>query len=102
MRPCDPDHIRVDDWGAFLRVHEPVRDATFVGIRAHHIELLARAEAGNTLPCEVLGAVESPFEVTVYLRVNNAAIEAELPRSEWPRPVNFVRFDPRHLLLLRE
>jgi hypothetical protein len=103
MRPCDAEHIRVDEWGAILRIHEHVRGATFVGIRAHHIELSGDPGGENTLACEVLDAVESPFEVTVYLKVNGAAIEVELPRAGWPRegPL-WARLDPRHLLLLRE
>jgi molybdate transport system permease protein len=103
MRPCDAEHIRVDEWGAILRIQEQVRDATFVGIRAHHIELVGAPDGENTLPCEVLDAVESPFEVTVYLKVNAAAIEVELPRAEWPREGKlWARLDPRHLLLLEE
>jgi molybdate transport system ATP-binding protein len=103
MRPCDADHIRVDEWGAILRVNEHVRDARFVGIRAHHVELVGEPGGVNVVECEVAGAVESPFEVTVYLRVNGAAIEAEMPRSEWPREGRvWARLDPLHLLLLRE
>jgi molybdate transport system permease protein len=103
MRPCDADHIRVDEWGAILRVHEHVGDATFVGIRAHHIELKDGPVDRNTLECEVLDAVESPFEVTVYLRAHKAAIEAELPRAAWrPRQTVWARLPPEHLLLLRE
>ena len=84
MRPSDPGHIRVDEWNATLCVHDPPHDATFVGIRAHHIELTAAPAGENSIPCEVIDAVESPFEVTLYLRVNQAIIEAELPRAARP------------------
>jgi molybdate ABC transporter permease protein len=103
MRPCDADHIRVDEWGAILRVREQVRDATYVGIRAHHIELKDEAGDRNTLECEVIDAVEAPFEVTVYLRVNGAAIEVELPRAAWRGHGKvWARLAPEHLLLLRD
>jgi molybdate transport system permease protein len=103
MRPCDADHIRVDEWGAILRVREQVRDATYVGIRAHHIELKDEAGDRNTLECEVIDAVKAPFEVTVYLRVNGAAIEVELPRAAWRgRGKVWARLAPEHLLLLRD
>jgi molybdate transport system permease protein len=103
MRPCDPDHIRVDEWDAVLRVLEPAHDATFVGIRAHHIELTSAPDGENSIACEVIDAVESPFEVTLYLRVKDAVIEAELPRAA--RPVEtklWARLAPERLLLLRE
>ena len=103
MRPCDPEHIRVDEWGATLRVHEPARDATFVGIRAHHIELTSTPNGENTVACDVIDAVESPFEVTLYLRVNEAVIEAELPRAMRPAETKvWAHLAPERLLLLRE
>jgi molybdate transport system permease protein len=103
MRPCDPGHIRVDEWGAILRVREQVRDATWVGIRAHHIDLAAEPGGENTIECDVLDAVQSPFEVTVYLSANGAAIEAELPRAAWNgRRRVWAKLAPEHLLLLRE
>ena len=103
MRPCGPEHIRVDEWGAILRVHEPVRNATFVGIRAHHVALSETADGENSIECEVIDVVESPFEVTVYLRANEAVIEAEMPRSERPRTEKvWARLAPERLLLLRE
>jgi molybdate transport system permease protein len=103
MRPCDPDHIRVDEWGAILRIAGHVGGATFVGIRAHHIDLLDAPGGVNTIECEVTGAVESPFEVTVYLNVNGATVEAEMPRAGLPPTGKiWARMDPARLLLLRE
>jgi molybdate ABC transporter permease protein len=103
MRPCDPHHIRVDEWGAILCVDEQVRGATFVGIRAHHIQLLEVPVGVNTVECEVTGVVESPFEVTVYLNVNGATVEAEMPRAGLPTTGRvWARLDPARLLLLRE
>ncbi len=102
MRPVDHEHIRVDDWGCILRVAAAVADATFVGIRAHHVELTP--ESGeNTFDCEIGQVVESPFERTLYLRLNGAALEADIPKSA-PMPVAEcrVRLAPQHLLLLRE
>jgi molybdate transport system permease protein len=103
MRPCGPEHIRVDEWGTILRVGEPAREATYVGIRAHHIELRGAPDGENTIACEVIDAVESPFEVTVYLRMNEAVVEAELARSAWQpdRPI-WAHLPPDRLLLLRE
>ncbi len=103
MRPCDPHHIRVDEWGAILRTTIPAAGATFVGIRAHHIELVEEEGEENTFPCEILDVVQSPFEVTVYLSLNGATLEAEMPNPAWrPREKAWVHLDPRHLLLLRD
>jgi molybdate ABC transporter permease protein len=101
MRPVDPEHIRVDDWGCFLRIAGPVGDATFVGIRAHHVEIVEH-DGENVFGCEVARVVESPFEVTLYLRLHGAALECDVPKGAWtPADRCRVRLDPRHLLLLR-
>jgi molybdate transport system permease protein len=103
MRPCDPHHIRVDEWGVILRIDAPVADATFVGIRAHHIEFVGEEEGENTFACDVLQTVESPFEVTVYVRLNGATLEAEMPLADWSPSDNCrVRLAPARLLLVRE
>jgi hypothetical protein len=87
-----------------LRVEGTAGDATFVGIRAHHVEIVSAGDGGeNTFPCEIVEVVESPFEVTLYLRLGGATLEAEMPRGAWSRPESpRVRLDPRQLLLLRE
>ena len=103
MRPCDPQHIRVDEWGVILSVDTPVADATLVGIRAHHVQLLGDERGENTFACEIVDAIESPFEVTVYARVNGATLEAEMPLADWSqRERCWIRLEPKHLLLLRD
>jgi hypothetical protein len=103
MRPCDPHHIRVDEWGVILRIEAPAAEATFVGIRAHHVQLMPENGGDNTFRCEVLQTIESPFEVTVYLRLNGATLEAEMPiATASPRDTYWVRLDAKDLLLLRE
>jgi molybdate transport system permease protein len=103
MRPVDQHHIRVDDWGCILRVDAHVHDATFAGIRSHHVRIVDESSGENTFPCEIVEVVESPFEVTVYLRLNGGSIEAEMPRREWKRPQTpCVCLDPCDLMLLTE
>ena len=62
----------------------------------------------NTLPCSLADTVESPFEMTLYLRLGESGfLEAELPLEEWheisqrPQPWQ-IRLAPERLLLLRE
>ncbi len=103
MRPCGPEHIRVDEWGCILRVAEAVHDARYVGIRAHHVEIVEDGVGENTLRCAVAEVVESPFEVTLYLRAGDATIEAEMPSGSWTaRAECHVRLAPERLLLLNE
>jgi molybdate transport system permease protein len=101
MRPVDPDHIRIDEWGAILRVAAQAHDATFAGIRAHHVAITNGPAGQNTFACEIGPIVDSPFERTVYLRLNGAALEADVPKSWTPPATPHVYLDPAHILLLR-
>jgi molybdate transport system permease protein len=101
MRPVDPDHIRIDEWGAILRVSAHAHGATFAGIRAHHVAITDGPAGQNTFPCEIGEIVDSPFERTVYLRLNGAALEADVPKSWTPPADPHVYLDPAHILLLR-
>ena len=85
---------------------EPLGDAQFVGIRAHDIEFVEDGRS-NTLACTLVDTVESPFEMTLYLRLGETGfLEAELPLDEWreisqrPQPWK-IRLPPERLLLLR-
>jgi molybdate ABC transporter permease protein len=107
-------HIRAAEWGCTLRVAEPVpENAAYVGIRAHHFRFEENGPAENSFPCWLMGSVESPFEITLYLRLNAPPrdgdapqMEAEVSHSAWaelsvqPQPWH-VRLDPARLLLLR-
>ncbi|HUI76950.1 MAG TPA: molybdate ABC transporter permease subunit [Bryobacteraceae bacterium] len=109
------NEIRAEDWNCTLRVTGQVPVGTaYVGIRAHHLQLRSRqmAEGDNVFPCWLAGSVESPFEVTVYLRLHAspaegdpAHVEAEVSREQWmelarqPQPWQ-VQLEPEKLLLL--
>jgi molybdate transport system permease protein len=107
-------HIRAPEWACTLRVAEPVpENAAYVGIRAHHLRFEENGPAENSFPCWLMGSVESPFEITLYLRLHAPPqdgdaphMEAEVSHSAWaelavqPQPWH-VRLDPARLLLLR-
>jgi molybdate ABC transporter permease protein len=106
MHPAGPGRIGVPEWGCTLRVNAPLPEgAAFIGIRAHHIRLAADAAGENTFPAQVVDAVESPFEATVYLTLNAGRIEAEIPIDEWTalrdRRDLHATLPPDRLLLLR-
>ncbi len=102
---------RVEAWHCELRTAAPIAaDTRYLGIRAHHLEFVESA-GENTFPCWLAGSVESPFEITLYLRLHapgdHPHLEAELPLERWealaarPQPW-LVKLDPARLLLLRE
>jgi molybdate transport system permease protein len=112
MQAAGDGRIRVDSWNCTLQIPGAIpQGAAFVGIRAHHIKFSTVGE--NTFPCHVIEAVESPFEITLYLRIETAGasahpiahLEAEMPIEEWrcmqnvPKPWHF-QLPPERLLLL--
>ncbi len=107
--------IRIADWDCTLQVAALVsKEARYVGIRAHHIKVTGHTAEPNAFPCWLVGQVESPFEITLYLRLHappgphdQPHLEAEMPHAEWaelsqkPQPWIAV-LNPERLLLLRE
>jgi molybdate transport system permease protein len=112
IRPAGDGRIRVNSWNCTLRIAGKLpAGAEYIGIRAHHIRFVAEGE--NTFPCHLVDTVESPFEVTVFLRIGSAeesvngaaCLEAELPVEEWRAvqqaalPLR-IQLPAEHLLLL--
>jgi len=114
IRAASENSIHAADWNCTLRVSFPVPpEANVVGIRAHHVQVTAESSGENTFPCWLIAHVESPFEVTLYLRLHappepgdHPHLEAEMPHAAWaellqkPQPWTVV-VDPARLLLLR-
>ncbi|MBS1875963.1 MAG: molybdate ABC transporter permease subunit [Acidobacteria bacterium] len=84
--------VEVEDWGCRLRVLGAA-SASHAGIRAHDVRVSPSAdERENTFPCWLVESTESPFETTLYLRLNQAPgpgdcahLEAEISRDAWTR-----------------
>jgi molybdate transport system permease protein len=114
VRDASRDSIRAVDWECTLHVDGTVPPgATFVGIRAHHVQVAAESSAENAFPCWLVGQAESPFEITLYLRLHTPPrtgdrphLEAEMPHAAWaellrkPQPWKVV-LEPARLLLLK-
>jgi molybdate ABC transporter permease protein len=108
------DSIQAVDWECTLRAAGTVpAGTTFVGIRAHHVQVIVESSKENAFPCWLVGQVESPFETTLYLRLHarpqpgdRPHLEVEMPHAAWaelsqkPQPWKAV-LEPGRLLLLR-
>jgi len=89
--------VEAIDWGCNLRIAQTLSGGVaHVGIRAHHIDF-AEASGGteereNTLPCWLASSSESPFHVTLYLRLHKPPdesrahdLQAEVTKEKWER-----------------
>ncbi len=84
------------DWGCALRLAQPsAQTPAHVAIRAHHVRVrpseIASAERGeNTFPCWLAAITETPFRVTLDLRIGGPPsspgdfhVQAEVFKPEW-------------------
>ena len=116
------DEIEAADWECRLKV-APQRlpgalAPVAAGIRAHHVEFLEAAQNAsrdeNVFPCWPVRTSETPFRVTIYLRLHRAPsagephhLQAEVFKEKWrafseqPLPWH-VRLSPESLFLMSE
>ncbi|HEV2287902.1 MAG TPA: sulfate/molybdate ABC transporter ATP-binding protein [Candidatus Acidoferrales bacterium] len=119
-RAISPSRVEAIDWNCALDVAEPLAaQAAYVGIRAHHVDF-PEAAAGdaaqtNTFPCWLTRASETPFRITLYLRLHAAPgtdesahhLQAEVFKEKWlrfkdqPQPWH-VRLAPESVFLVPE
>jgi len=119
VRRISDDVIEAVDWGCELRVAQTLsRPATHVGIRAHHIDFVeptgGEHPKQNTFSCWLVRSSESPFRITLYLRLHKPPdesgtydLQAEVFKEKWQRFRNeplpwHVRLSPDSLFLMRE
>ena len=114
------DHVvEATDWGCRLRVEQSLaRPPAYVGIRAHHIGFAEAAVPGssaeNAFPCRLLNSSETPFRMTLFLRLENGPgdpgaphLQVEIFKEKWerlrasPEPWH-VQLSPESLFLLAE
>lgn len=110
--------VEAIDWGCQLRVtHSIPRPASFVGIRANHLNFLETSipdGSENVFPCRLVNSSETPFRMTLFLRLEEgpgepgtAHLQAEVYKEKWDRLKNqpfpwHVRLSPDSLFLLAE
>ncbi len=107
------------DWNCRLRVEQHgSKPPAFLGIRAHHIDFVesmpSDAPSENVFPCWLVRASETPFRITLYLRLrqplaetNDYDLQAEVFKEKWQRFRNLpcpwhVRLSPDSLFLMPE
>lgn len=117
-RAVSENILEAIDWGCRLQVAGPLgKPPAHVGIRAHHIEFAdgpAADASENVFPCRLVRSSETPFRITLYLRLLDAAgdedsslLQAEVLKRDWrkfrDRPFPWhVRLAQESLLLLPE
>ena len=125
VRLAAENEIEAADWGCRLRVSPTPsggRAPAFVGIRAHHIEFggvdfdepAGGSPSPNTFPCWPVRVSETPFRVTLYLRLHEPPgdsaphhLQAEVYKEKWrkfrDRPLPWrVRLADESLILMPE
>ena len=119
VRTVAPNLVEATDWGCRLRVAQTSSNQTaFVGIRAHAIDFLESSGAygsdENIFPCWLVRSSETPFRITLYLRLHKQAgepgefhLQAEVYKEKWERFRNHpfpwhVRLSPDALMPLPE
>jgi ABC-type sulfate/molybdate transport systems ATPase subunit len=95
--------VEAIDWVCQLRTADPLpASVAHIGLRAHHIEFVEtkgtelsheqseRSAAENIFPCWPVGVSETPFRVTLHLRLHQAPtpgepqhLQAELFKEKW-------------------
>lgn len=91
MTRAGTQQIQIDDWSCALTLDdEPPPGSAYVGLRAHDVRVVAHAGNRNSFPCWLAASIESPFEITLYLRLHQqpaegdcAHLQAEVSRGEW-------------------
>jgi molybdate transport system permease protein len=124
VRAIEKHRVEALDWKCRLRVSQEVAGShALAGIRAHHIQLLesnggetgAENDAENVIPAWLARASETPFRVTLYLRLQEPAarsgeehhLQAEVSKETWAKVRGRafpwrVRLPADALFLLRE
>ena len=113
------NEIEATNWRCRLRVTQTIaRPATQVGIRAHQIDFLESRNssdaADNVFPCWPISTSETPFRITLYLKLHTAPtandppdLQAEVFKEKYQRfkdaPLPWhVRLSPDSLIIFPE
>ena len=121
-RAISADTIEALDWGCRLRVAQKMAEpAAYAGIRAHYLDFVqsqggdaGKAEEENVFPCWLVRSSETPFRMTLYLRLHRSPdssgehdLQAEVFKEKWrlfrDRPFPWhVRLSPDAIFLVPE
>ncbi len=115
LQIIDQQHIKAIDWNCTLKVAQKLPPSlTYIGIRAHHLKLVAKEEGINTFPCWLVKSSETPHRMTLYLKLHCWAnheldyhLQGEIFKERWheikhqPFPW-YVQLDPLKLILMSD
>ena len=116
-RTVSAETVEALDWNCRLRVaRSHSAGAGHVGIRAHHIDFVdaktLSAPKENTFPCWLVRASETPFRITLFVRLHQPPdgsgehhLQAEVFKEKWAKfkdlpPPWHVHLSPDSLFLL--
>jgi molybdate transport system permease protein len=88
--------IEALDWGCRVHVEKNISKPAFIGIRAHHIDFVEssgeRNDTQNIFSCWLVRTSETPFRITLYLRLHDSSeesatqlLQAEVFKEKWQR-----------------
>ncbi|HXW61018.1 MAG TPA: sulfate/molybdate ABC transporter ATP-binding protein [Candidatus Acidoferrales bacterium] len=109
--------VEAVDWGCRLRLAQAVPPSVgHIGIRAHHIDFTEYSDrdpgAENVFPCWLVSTSETPFRITLYLRLHKPPdesgghdLQAEVFKQKWEkfsaRPLPWhVELSPESLFVM--
>ncbi|MFZ7120807.1 MAG: sulfate/molybdate ABC transporter ATP-binding protein [Eubacteriaceae bacterium] len=75
--------IHAIKWNCNVKVNIVDNEATYVGIRAHHIRICNDRNESNCLNCWPVYVNESPFSVTVYLSIEKPPVDDRKFHIQW-------------------
>lgn len=118
-RASSENAVEAIDWGCQLRISQPIsKNVEHVGVRAHHIDFVEASERKRTeqniFPCWLVRSSETPFRITLYLRLGKPPdesgshdLQAEVFKEKWdrfrekPQPWH-VELPPESLFVMAE
>lgn len=109
--------IEALDWNCSLEItlsalnNTAANEATWVGIRAHHIRFISKADSPNTFLGWIAAVSETQHRVTLYIKLRHPPtsaqdyhLQAEVYREKWEQLKGdctlYVQLDPNYLILM--
>ena len=117
VRKVNNRQIEALDWDCLLNVTDVasnetnLRNAIWMGIRAHHIRFLSQASAINTFSGWIAAISETQHRVTLYIKLHSQPesaqdyhLQVEVYREKW-ETINrdaplYIQLHPDHLILM--
>ena len=90
-KKVEPNIIEAIDWGCRITFNYEIEgDITYIGIRAHYLEICEEDEAINTFNCWVVFTSEALFRIKVYLKFSKPIVGEkdynimwDISKEEW-------------------